>query len=127
VDRVNLASELGTILEWSAIFHLSWRRGPLGVATAVRYTPSYDDAAAGVRVHRKVASQTLLDLQGSVDFSRLVAASSHFAGLRLAVGATNVTDEEPRFAFVGDAIGFDMSRGDLKQRAYYLLAEKKFE
>jgi iron complex outermembrane recepter protein len=125
-ERVNLASEVGTILEWRAILSLGWRRGPFGITSAARYTPSYDDATVGVRARRKVASQTLLDLQASVDFGRLLGASSHWAGFKLAIGATNVFNEEPSFALVGDAAGFDMSQGDLKQRAYYLRLEKSF-
>jgi iron complex outermembrane receptor protein len=125
-DRVNLASEIGTILEWRAILSLGWRRGPFGITSAARYTPSYNDAVAGVRAGRKVASQTLVDLQGTVDFGRWLGASSHWSGFKLAIGATNLFNEEPSFALVGDAAGFDMSHGDLKQRAYYLRLEKSF-
>jgi hypothetical protein len=126
VERVNLASEIGTILEWRAILSLGWHRGPFGITSAARYTPSYDDAVAGVRADRKVASQTLVDLQGSVDFGRWLGASSHWSGFKLAIGATNLFNEEPTFALVGDAAGFDMSQGDLKQRSYYLRLEKSF-
>lgn len=125
-DRVNLASEVGTILEWRAILSLGWHRGPFGITSAARYTPSYDDAVAGVRAGRKVASQTLLDLQGSIDFGRWLGATSRWSGFKLAIGATNVFNEQPSFALVGDAAGFDMSQGDLKQRSYYLRLEKSF-
>jgi iron complex outermembrane receptor protein len=125
-DRVNLASEVGTILDWRAILSLGWRRGPYGITTAARYTPSYDDAVAGVRAGRKVASQTLLDLQGTVDFGRLLGASSPWSGFKVSIGATNLFNEQPSFALVGDAAGFDMSQGDLKQRACYLRLEKSF-
>ena len=125
-DRVDLASELGTILSWRAIFSLSWRRGPFGMTSAARYTPSYNDAVAGMRAGRKVASQTLVDLQGSIDFGRWLGASSRWSGIKLTIGAANIFDEEPSFAFVGDAAGFDMSQGDLKQRSYYLRLEKSF-
>lgn len=126
-DRVDVASELGTIVEWRAILSLGWSRGPFGVTAGARYTPSYDDAIAGVPAGRKVASQTLVDLQGSVDFSRWFGASSSLAGFKLAVGATNLLDEEPSFALVGDAAGFDLSQGDLKQRAYYMRLQKSFK
>jgi len=125
-ERVNLASEVGTILEWRAILSLGWHRGPFGITSAARYTPSYDDAVAGVRAGRKVASQTLVDLQASVDFGRWFGASSHWTGFKMAIGATNLFDQEPSFALVGDAAGFDMSQGDLKQRSYYLRLEKSF-
>lgn len=125
-NRVDLASEVGTILSWRAILSLGWRRGPFGITSAARYTPSYNDAIAGVRAGRKVASQTLVDLQGSVDFGRLLGASSPWSGFKLAIGATNIFDEPPSFALLGDAAGFDMSQSDLKQRSYYLRLEKSF-
>lgn len=125
-DRVNVASEIGTILEWRAILSLGWRRGPFGITTAARYTPSYDDAVAGVRAGRKVASQTLWDVQGTVDFGRWLGAASPWAGFKLAIGASNVFDAEPSFALIGDAAGFDMSQSDLKQRTLYLRLEKSF-
>jgi len=125
-DRVDLASEVGTILSWRAILSLGWRRGPYGINTAARYTPSYNDAVAGMRAGRKVASQTLVDLQGTVDFGRLFGASSRWSGFKLAMGAANIFNEEPSFALVGDAAGFDMSQADLKQRTYYLRLEKSF-
>jgi len=126
MDRVNLASEVGTILDWRAILSLGWHRGPFGITSFARYTPSYNDAVAGVRAGRKVASQTLVDLQGSVDFGRWFGGSSPWSGFKLAIGATNVFNEEPSFALVGDAAGFDMSQGDLKQRSYYMRLEKSF-
>ena len=124
VDRVNLANELGSILEWRAILSLGWRRGPFGVTTAARYTPSYNDAFAGTPAGRRVDSQTLIDVQGTVDFGRWLGASSRLSGIKLAIGATNLFNEEPSFAVVGDAAGFDLSQGDLKQRAYYIRIEK---
>jgi iron complex outermembrane recepter protein len=126
VERVDLASELGSILDWRAILSLKWRRGPLGAAMFARYTPSYDDAVAGTRTGRTVASQTLFDLQGSLDFGLLVGRESRLQGLRLWMGAVNVFNEQPSFADVGDAAGFDSSQGELKERTYYLRVEKKF-
>ncbi|HEY5759585.1 MAG TPA: TonB-dependent receptor [Steroidobacter sp.] len=126
VARVNLASELGSILDWRAILSLKWRRGPLGAAMFARYTPSYDDAVAGQRTGRTVASQTLFDLQGSLDFGLLYGRESRMQGLRLWAGAINVFNEQASFADVGDAGGFDSSQGELKARTYYLRLEKKF-
>lgn len=126
VDRVNLASELGSILDWRAVVSLKWKRGPVGAAMFARYTPSYDDAVAGKRTGRAVASQTLFDLQGSLDFGLLYGRESRLEGLRLWVGAVNVFDEQPSFADVGDAGGFDSSQGELKERTYYMRLEKKF-
>ena len=46
-ERSDLASELGSILEWRTVLSLRWKRGPFGAAMFARYTPSYDDAIAG--------------------------------------------------------------------------------
>lgn len=126
VDRVDLASELGSILNWRAILSLKWKRGALGAAMFARYTPSYDDAVAGVRTGRTVAAQTLFDLQGSLDVGMLYGRESRLNGLKLWVGAINVFDEQPSFADVGDAGGFDSSQSELKERTYYMRLEKKF-
>ncbi len=126
VDRVDLASELGSILDWRAVLSLRWRRGALGAVLAARYTPSYDDAVAGVRTGRTIAAQTLLDLQGSLDLGALYGGQSRLGGLKLWVGAANVFDEQPGFADVGDVAGFDSSQSELKQRTYYMRLEKQF-
>jgi iron complex outermembrane receptor protein len=126
VARVDLASELGSILDWRALLSLRWKRGAFGAAMFARYTPSYDDAIAGVRTGRTIEAQTLFDLQGSLDFSMWYGGESRLHGLKLWAGAVNVFDEQPGFADVGDVVGFDSSQGDLKERSYYLRLEKKF-
>jgi iron complex outermembrane receptor protein len=126
VDRVGLASELGSIIDWRAVLSLRWRRGAFGAAMFARYTPSYDDAVGGVRTGRTIDSQTLVDLQGSLDVGLLYGGESRLQGLKLWAGAVNVFDEEPSFADVGDVGGFDTSQSELKQRTYYLRLEKEF-
>ena len=126
VARVDLASEQGSILDWRAVLSLRWKRGAFGAAMFARYTPSYDDAIAGVRTGRTIDAQTLFDLQGSMDFGLFYGGESRLSGLKLWAGAVNVFDEQPSFAEVGDAIGFDSSQSELKQRSYYLRLEKEF-
>jgi hypothetical protein len=126
VERVDLASELGSILDWRAILSLKWKRGAWGATMFARYTPSYDDAVAGTRTGRTVDSQTLFDLQGSLDLGMLYGGKSRLDGLKFWVGAVNVLGEQPSFADVGDAGGFDSSQGELKERTYYMRLEKKF-
>jgi iron complex outermembrane receptor protein len=125
VDRVDLASDLGSILQWRAIFSLGWKRGPYGATLFARYTPSYDDSIAGQRNLRKIESQTLLDLHGSVDLGKLLPAPM-WNGFKVTLGGMNIFNEAPGFAEVGDAAGYDQSQADLKQRSYYLRLEKKF-
>lgn len=125
-DRVNVASELGTIVRWRVVARVGWGRGPLSAFAAARYMPSYDDAQAGVRIGRVIPSQTMLDVQASFDLGGLAAGDSLWRGMRLSVGATNVTDEMPHFAEANTAIGFDFSQGDLKGRFSYLRLDKTF-
>jgi iron complex outermembrane receptor protein len=126
VDRVDLASELGSILDWRAILSVKWKRGPVGAAVFARYTPSYDDAVAGERTGRTVAAQTLFDLQGSLDLGLVYGRESRLDGLKLWVGAINALGAQPSFADVGDAAGFDSSQSELKERTYYMRLERKF-
>jgi outer membrane receptor protein involved in Fe transport len=101
---------------------LQWRRGPYGLTTSARWTPSYNDALAGELTGRKVHSQTLFDLHGSINFEHLFDAKALLGG-RLTAGVFNLLDAEPGYSEVGSA--FDLSQGDLKGRSYYLRFEKK--
>ncbi|HEY0683800.1 MAG TPA: TonB-dependent receptor [Steroidobacter sp.] len=126
MERVGVASQLGSILEWRAIFSMRWSRGPYGLAGVARYTPSYDDAIAGVRVGREVAAQTQLDVHASLNVGRMVPRSSPWDDIKLWVGISNLLDAPPSFAEVGDAAGFDLSQGDLKGRSWYVRFDKQF-
>ncbi|MDY6945992.1 MAG: TonB-dependent receptor [Pseudomonadota bacterium] len=126
VERVDLASELGSIVAWRAIASLKWRRGPFGAVLFARHTPAYDDAIAGVRTDRKIGEQTLFDLQASLDFGALGKRDSRLDGLKLWLGAVNIFNEQPSYADVGDVVGFDTSQAELKERVLYLRLENKF-
>ncbi|MGH8188229.1 MAG: TonB-dependent receptor domain-containing protein, partial [Steroidobacteraceae bacterium] len=125
-DRINVATELGTIVRWRAAVTLGWGRGPFSTFAAARYVPSYDDASAGVRTGQAVASQTTFDVQGSIDLGGLIAGHEFWEGMSLTLGATNVTDEMPPFSQVNTLAGFDLSQGDLKGRFVYLRLGKTF-
>jgi iron complex outermembrane recepter protein len=126
VDRVNVASSLGTIAKWRAITSLDWERGPLNTTAYVRYIPSYDDTRAGVRNGRTIPSQTFLDLQFSLDFGKLIDDSRLLRGVEFSAGALNVFNELPHFAEVNGVQGYDTSQGDLKGRFWYLRLGKSF-
>jgi outer membrane receptor protein involved in Fe transport len=126
VERVGLASELGSIVEWRAIASLKWKSGAFGAVLFARHTPSYDDAIAGVRTDRKIRAQTLFDLQASLDFGGLHKKDSPLDGLKLWLGAVNIFNEQPSYADVGDVVGFDTSQAELKERVIYLRLENKF-
>jgi iron complex outermembrane recepter protein len=127
VDRVNLAdATVGTITKWRAVGGLDWDRGALSATMHLRYIPSYDDARGGVRNGRRIAAQTFLDLQASVDVGRLDSGLGFLAGCQLTVGASNLFDQQPHFAEVTGVQGYDMSQGDLKGRFWYVRLGKTF-
>ena len=127
VDRVNLANEtVGTITKWRAVGGLDWDRGALSATMHLRYIPSYDDARGGVRNGRRIAAQTFLDLQASVDLGRLDSGLGLLEGCQLTVGASNLFDQQPHFAEVAGVQGYDTSQGDLKGRFWYVRLGKTF-
>jgi iron complex outermembrane recepter protein len=125
IDRVGVASALGTIPRWRAVASLGWSRNALGIFTSVRYIGSYADTARAVPTGRTIASQALVDLQVSLDLGDMMDRSQ-WQGCGLSAGMLNLFDHEPRFAVSGDMHGFDPSQGDLKQRFVYVRLSKKF-
>jgi len=127
VDRVGVANTDGTISRWRAVGSLAWdlRRYQLNVA--IRYAPAYDDAStANVRTGRTVPSQTLVDLQGSINLGEPGASAGRWLdGMSIRAGLRNVFDEEPRFT-ENTANGYDASLADLRQRYGYITLTKTF-
>ncbi|HKU16434.1 MAG TPA: TonB-dependent receptor [Steroidobacteraceae bacterium] len=126
VDRVDVASSLGTIARWRAIARLDWERGALGSTAYVRYIPSYDDTRGGVRNGRTIGSQAFLDLQLSLDLEQLLHDRELLRGLELTAGASNLLNQQPHFAEVNGIQGYDTSQGDLEGRFWYLRLGKTF-
>lgn len=127
VDRVGVADLQGSIVRWRAVASLKWNRGAFGVSSAVRYVPSYDDAGVfGNSISRRVDSQSLVDLQLSLDLGQLATPGSAWADFELRAGALNLFDAQQPFAEVGWLTGYDGSQGDLRQRFWYLKLAKKF-
>ncbi|HKQ14397.1 MAG TPA: TonB-dependent receptor [Steroidobacteraceae bacterium] len=126
VDRVNLANEVGTITKWRAVGGLDWDRGPVSATMHVRYIPSYDDTRGGVRNGRHIGAQTFVDLQTAFDLGGLDRNSAFLRGTEITAGASNLLDEQPQFAEVAGAVGYDMSQGDLKGRFWYVRLGKTF-
>jgi iron complex outermembrane receptor protein len=126
VDRVNLASSLGTITKWRAITSVDWQRNSLGATAHLRYIPAYDDTLSGVRNGRRISAQTFLDLQFSLDVGGLVEGAPLLKGFELAFGALNALEQEPDLAEVNGIQGYDISQGDLKGRFWYVRLGKSF-
>jgi iron complex outermembrane receptor protein len=126
-NRVGVANFQGTIPRWRAVASLSWTRQGLGITTAVRYVPSYDDVAfLSGRNGRQVASQAIVDAQLSVDLGEMVGGRSPWNGFELRAGAFNVFDDEPPFTEMALFAGYDATQGDLRQRFAYVKLAKKF-
>jgi iron complex outermembrane receptor protein len=127
VDRVGVANTQGTVPRWRGVGTLSWNLGGVGFFTAVRYVPSFDDVdLIGARNGRRIDSQTVVDVQLSLDLGDLVGEQSPWNGFELRAGACNLFDAEPPFAEVAGPVGFDPTQGDLRQRFAYLKLAKKF-
>lgn len=127
VSRLGAANLQGTIPRWRAVATISWSRHGFGVSGAARYVPSYDDVDfLGNRNGRKVASQTTIDAQMSVDLGEAVAERSPWNGFEIRAGAFNLFNSQPPFAEVGAFAGYDTTESDLKQRFAYLKVAKKF-
>lgn len=91
-----------------------------------RYVAPCEDMSGNRRTGRELRSQTLLDVQASVDFGELVAGIAAFHGVTVTSGALNVLDTPPQFAAVGLDQGYDPSRSDPRQRFGYIRIDKRF-
>jgi iron complex outermembrane receptor protein len=127
-DKVGVANATGTILKWRTTATLGWSLRGISLAATGRYTPGYDDARNFTGPNgKRVSSQTLLDLQGSVDFDNFFSErSTWMSGLKLTAGVTNALNAEPRFSEITQGQGFDPSQGDLRQRFAYLRLSASF-
>jgi iron complex outermembrane recepter protein len=127
ITRVGVANLQGSIARWKAAAGMAWSRQGIGVSGALRYVPSYDDVDIfGHRSGREVHSQSLIDLQLSLDLGEMASHDSPWSGFEIRAGCMNLFDEEPPFAEVGLLGGYDTSQGDLRQRFAYLKLAKKF-
>lgn len=127
-DRLGVANFNGTIVKWRGVATLGWNRGGVSLTALARYGSHYDDATffAGP-TGNTVSAQTLVDLQGAIDFGDMLSLTQGpIHGLKLSLGINNVFDEEPEFSEIGSLAGYDRSQGDLRQRFGYLKLTKTF-
>jgi len=127
VDRLGAANSAGSVPKLRSTFTAPWSIAGYGLAPTVRYISSYDDTSTlNVKSGTTVASQTLLDLQGTLDFQRAVGETPWTKGLMLRVGALNILNKQPPFALVGGAQGYDPTEGNLRERFVYGSIQKSF-
>lgn len=126
VERVGIAHTSGSIPRWRVVGSFGWKRGGLGLSTTLDWRPAYMDANATGLTGRKLPARTLVDLQGTLEFDRLLPPGKLWDDFKLQLGVKNVFDEQPPYAEIGYAIGFDTSQGDLAGRMGYLKLSKGF-
>jgi iron complex outermembrane receptor protein len=125
-ERVGIANELGSIPRWRAIASVGWSRGPLTLFSAAQFVSAYDDAVLGEKTGRRISSQTLFDMQASLQLDAFVSDRSGLNAVTVHGGITNLFDRAPAFAEVGRTFGRDPSQGTLKQRFWYVQLAKEF-
>lgn len=128
VDRLALASLVGTIPRWRGSAALAWSRNGMSATTVLRHVSAYDDFSFLLdrRNGRVVPAQTLLDVQVQWSLAQQASTDSIWKGFSLTVGATNVLDKKPAYAEVGIDAGYDYTQGDLKGRFAYVRLSKRF-
>lgn len=127
VERVGIASVYGTIARWRATASADLIRGALSAGLTARLTADYDDAIGvpGVATGRRIHVPRYFDVRFGWDADGSTAKGI-WRGVRLSIGATNVTDEEAPFAEIGLNTGVDMSQSDLRGRFVYADLSKRF-
>lgn len=125
-ERLGIATPLGTIARWRGVATLSWKKGGLTLSTTARYTAGAVDVdfLTGER-RRRIGAQIPIDVQAAGELDRL-HASAWLDGVVVTAGITNIANEDPPFAEIGGAIGFDTLQGDLRGRFGYLRLSKSF-
>jgi iron complex outermembrane recepter protein len=126
VERVGLASPIGTIPRMKGLASLEWLGSTLSVKATVLHTAGYEDVSLGRRTGRSLSPQTILNLQGTVDFTHSSHMTEWLDGTRFTLGIQNVMDRSPDHADVGTAVGYDHSEWDLRQRFVFAGISKTF-
>lgn len=128
VDRVGVATAIGTIPRLRAVANLEWSRRNLGFTATARYTSSYDDATLlQQRTGRSIPEQVLVDAQLSIEidnsnYLRIPPGSE----ITIRIGAQNLFDTLAPFSASGGPLGYDSTQGDLEGRYLYGSASIKF-
>lgn len=127
-DRVGQAASANTVPRWRAVSTLGWSRDGASLAITTRWTSSYADVvpATNVRNGRRISSQAIVDLDGSIDLGRAGLDNGFVKGLTFRAGVKNLFDRTPDYAEVGGSFGVDTSQIDVRQRFIYAGLSKRF-
>lgn len=126
VNRVGVASLLGSVPRWRVIGGLGWKRNGLSVSTTLDWLPGYMDANSDGLTGRRLPSRLLVDWQASLAMDEMFGPSPLWNDLKLQAGVKNAFDELPPFAEIGFTGGYDSSQGELIGRFGYLRLTKGF-
>jgi outer membrane receptor protein involved in Fe transport len=126
IDRVGVANASGSIPRWRVVGGLGWKGDGIGLSTTVDWLPAYWDANGSGATGRRLPERTLVDFQATFTMQDLFGSGPLWNDLKLQVGVKNAFDEQPPFADIGYAIGFDSSQGDLIGRFGYIKLSKGF-
>ncbi|MBM0108668.1 TonB-dependent receptor [Steroidobacter sp. S1-65] len=126
VNRVGVASVLGSVPRWRVIGGLGWKRNGLSASTTIDWLPGYMDANREGLTTRRLPSRILVDFQASLTVDEMFGPSPLWNDLKLQAGVRNAFDELPPFAEIGFSSGYDSSQGELIGRFGYLRLTKGF-
>lgn len=128
VDRVAIASSLGTIPRWHGVAGLTWNVGALTVTAKGRYVSASEDVNLfqNRQTGRTIAAQAYFDLQASLQLNQESQDDASWRSVTITTGVNNLFNRQPRFAEIGASFGYDPSFGDLRDRFAYLRVTKSF-
>lgn len=128
IERVGIANVFGTIARWRGTASVAYAKGPWNASLIGRFTASYDDSIGvpSIPTGRRINPPTYVDLQVSWSANLAGLEETLLKGTRVAVGASNIFDEEPPFSERGGIRGVDISQADLRQRFVYINVSKRF-
>ncbi len=123
----NTAVGVGSVPRLRGTLSLPYGFNGYELAPILRYISSYKDVnALGLPSGTSVSSQTLVDLQATLDAQEAFGQRIWSKGLTLRAGAVNLLNKRPPFAQVGTVLGYDYSQGDIRGRFIYGSIEYKF-
>jgi iron complex outermembrane recepter protein len=116
---------VGWAPRWKGTAALAWKRGPLSMNVAGRYVGPYLDYQALVPNTHETGNSWVIDASARYEVGQAVAGSHPWrARAYVALGAVNVFNKTPPFAFTGS--WYDYSEYDIRGRFLHLTVGVKF-
>ncbi|MET0535628.1 MAG: TonB-dependent receptor, partial [Steroidobacter sp.] len=114
-DRVGVASERGSITPWRAASSLTYRGFDTQAALLCRFHSSYADydPVLGKTTGQRIPARAVWDLNLSRNIGDRIT---------LAIGVSDLLDQQPPFSVASGSVGFDFSQADLTGRTFFIQA-----